>query len=73
MAADITACRVTVVSSATSGAERGREGVERGSRGGREGVERGLICRSSPDARKPQNPTRSEEYRRYLQGVLYST
>eukprot|EP00959_Pyramimonas_sp_CCMP1952_P206563 4319755-Pyramimonas_sp.AAC.1 len=31
------------------------------------------IYRSSVDARKPQCPTKSEEYRRHLQGVLYST
>eukprot|EP00976_Prorocentrum_cordatum_P010681 212996-Prorocentrum_minimum.AAC.2 len=31
------------------------------------------ICRSSLDAREPQNPTVSEEYRSYLQGVLYGT
>eukprot|EP00959_Pyramimonas_sp_CCMP1952_P038900 814498-Pyramimonas_sp.AAC.1 len=28
-------------------------------------------CRSSVDAREPQNPTKSEEYQRHLQGVLY--
>ena len=37
-----------------------------GSRGGLEG-----IYRSSLDARKPQNPTNSEEYQGHLQGVLY--
>eukprot|EP00976_Prorocentrum_cordatum_P034470 701471-Prorocentrum_minimum.AAC.2 len=31
------------------------------------------ICRSSLDARKPQNPINSEEYQGHLQGVLYST
>ena len=29
--------------------------------------------RSSVDAREPQNPTKSEEYQRHLQGALYST
>eukprot|EP00976_Prorocentrum_cordatum_P077376 1182662-Prorocentrum_minimum.AAC.2 len=37
-----------------------------GARGGLEG-----IYRSSLDARKPQNPTKSEEYHGHLQGVLY--
>eukprot|EP00976_Prorocentrum_cordatum_P012061 242351-Prorocentrum_minimum.AAC.2 len=37
-------------------------------RGGLEGT-----YRSSLDAREPQNPTKSEEYRRHLQGVLCST
>eukprot|EP00959_Pyramimonas_sp_CCMP1952_P082024 1713657-Pyramimonas_sp.AAC.1 len=36
--------------------------------GGQEGVRRGSI-----DARKPQNPTNSEEYQGHLQGVSYST
>eukprot|EP00976_Prorocentrum_cordatum_P117844 1196372-Prorocentrum_minimum.AAC.3 len=45
-----------------------REGVWRGSGGGLEG-----IYRSSLDARKPQNPTKSEEYQGHLQCVLYST
>eukprot|EP00976_Prorocentrum_cordatum_P029815 607066-Prorocentrum_minimum.AAC.1 len=43
-------------------------GVWRGFGGGLEG-----ICRSSLDARKPQNPTNSEEYQGHLQGTLYST
>ena len=43
-----------------------RGGVQRGSAGGLEG-----IYRSSLDARKPQNPTKREEYQRHLQGVLY--
>eukprot|EP00959_Pyramimonas_sp_CCMP1952_P053105 1111122-Pyramimonas_sp.AAC.1 len=29
------------------------------------------IYRSSLDTRKPQNPTKSEEYQGHLQGVLY--
>eukprot|EP00976_Prorocentrum_cordatum_P075273 1181836-Prorocentrum_minimum.AAC.5 len=29
--------------------------------------------RSSVDAREPQNPTKSEEYQKHLQGVLHST
>eukprot|EP00976_Prorocentrum_cordatum_P095062 1190029-Prorocentrum_minimum.AAC.3 len=37
-------------------------GVQRGSKG---------ICWSSLDARKPQNPTKSEEYQKHLQGVFY--
>eukprot|EP00976_Prorocentrum_cordatum_P041486 841846-Prorocentrum_minimum.AAC.1 len=43
--------------------------------GGLEGVWRGSkrIYRSSLDARKPQNPTKSEEYQGHLQGVMYST
>eukprot|EP00976_Prorocentrum_cordatum_P074295 1181461-Prorocentrum_minimum.AAC.1 len=40
----------------------------RGCEGGVEGN-----YRSSLDARKPQNPTNSEEYQGHLQGVLYST
>eukprot|EP00959_Pyramimonas_sp_CCMP1952_P459478 9478321-Pyramimonas_sp.AAC.2 len=49
-----------------------RERVHRGSIGGPEGVHRGYrggtegIYRSSLDARKPQNPTKHEEYRRHL-------
>eukprot|EP00976_Prorocentrum_cordatum_P117739 1196354-Prorocentrum_minimum.AAC.2 len=40
-----------------------QEGVRRGSGGGQEG-----IYRSSLDTRKPQNPTKSEEYQGHLQG-----
>eukprot|EP00959_Pyramimonas_sp_CCMP1952_P032708 686058-Pyramimonas_sp.AAC.2 len=36
-----------------------------------EGIRR--ICRSSLDARKPQNPTTSEEHQGHLYGVLHST
>eukprot|EP00976_Prorocentrum_cordatum_P052110 1051782-Prorocentrum_minimum.AAC.1 len=50
------------VSSALSGC---KEGVRRGSGGGQEG-----IYRSSPDARKRQNPINSEEYQGHLHGVL---
>eukprot|EP00976_Prorocentrum_cordatum_P025919 526323-Prorocentrum_minimum.AAC.1 len=50
----------------------GPEGVKRGSRGGPEGN-----CRSGVDARETQNPTKSEEYQKHLQGgfqgVWYST
>eukprot|EP00976_Prorocentrum_cordatum_P072197 1180621-Prorocentrum_minimum.AAC.1 len=42
-------------------------GPWRGVGGGSEG-----IYRSSLDASEPQNPTKSEEYQRHLQGVLYS-
>eukprot|EP00976_Prorocentrum_cordatum_P029471 600190-Prorocentrum_minimum.AAC.1 len=42
----------------TTRARGGLEGVRRGSRGGLEGKKR-----SSVDAREPQNPTKSEEYR----------
>eukprot|EP00959_Pyramimonas_sp_CCMP1952_P278017 5811698-Pyramimonas_sp.AAC.1 len=41
-------------------------GNRRGSGGDQEG-----IYRSSVDARKPQNPTCSEEHQGHLQGVLY--
>eukprot|EP00976_Prorocentrum_cordatum_P045316 914590-Prorocentrum_minimum.AAC.1 len=61
----------------------GHRGVTGGSQGGHRrchrrchrGVTGGAqgIYRSSLDSRKPQNPTKSEEYRRRLQGVLYST
>eukprot|EP00976_Prorocentrum_cordatum_P074460 1181529-Prorocentrum_minimum.AAC.2 len=33
----------------------------------------GGVYRSSLDARKPQNPTKSEEYQGHLQGVLHGT
>eukprot|EP00976_Prorocentrum_cordatum_P057610 1161172-Prorocentrum_minimum.AAC.1 len=46
--------------------KRARGKVRGGPGGGAEG-----ICRSSLDARKPQNPVNSEEYQGYLQGVLY--
>eukprot|EP00976_Prorocentrum_cordatum_P016713 336365-Prorocentrum_minimum.AAC.1 len=46
----------------------GSEGGQRGSRGNP-----GEIEWSSVDACEPQNPTRSEEYQRHLQGVFYST
>eukprot|EP00959_Pyramimonas_sp_CCMP1952_P365733 7659460-Pyramimonas_sp.AAC.1 len=42
-----------------------------GVRGGQRGSEG--IYQSSLDALEPQNPTRSDEYRRHLQGELYST
>eukprot|EP00959_Pyramimonas_sp_CCMP1952_P018500 390813-Pyramimonas_sp.AAC.1 len=45
---------------------RGLEGVRKGSGRGLEG-----FIWSSLDARKPQNPTKSEEYKRHPQGVLY--
>eukprot|EP00976_Prorocentrum_cordatum_P048211 973238-Prorocentrum_minimum.AAC.1 len=59
------------------GSAGGPQGVRRGSAGGPQGLHRGSaggpqgIYRSGVDARKPQNPTKSEEYQRRLQGVLY--
>eukprot|EP00959_Pyramimonas_sp_CCMP1952_P460804 9480490-Pyramimonas_sp.AAC.2 len=37
------------------------------------GIKHRVKYRSSVHAREPQNPTKSEEYRKHLQGVLYST
>eukprot|EP00976_Prorocentrum_cordatum_P057810 1164981-Prorocentrum_minimum.AAC.1 len=47
---------------------RGPKGVRKGGQRGSEG-----IYWSSLDAHKPQNPTKTEEYQRHLQGALYST
>eukprot|EP00976_Prorocentrum_cordatum_P005248 104148-Prorocentrum_minimum.AAC.1 len=61
------------------GSGGGQKGVRRGSGGSQEGVRKGSgggqegIYWSSLDARKPQNPTKSEEYQGHLQGVLYNT
>eukprot|EP00976_Prorocentrum_cordatum_P097060 1190843-Prorocentrum_minimum.AAC.2 len=52
--------------------QRPQEGVRRGSRGGEEGVRRGSIGQVQTPS-LPQNPTKSEEYQRHLQCVLYST
>eukprot|EP00959_Pyramimonas_sp_CCMP1952_P413527 8665220-Pyramimonas_sp.AAC.1 len=46
-----------------------RENIPPGTEGA-DSIVRG-IYRPSLDARKPQNPTRGEQYQRHLQGVLY--
>ena len=57
---------------AQAAARGGRGGVTEGTKRGRRGVTEGIF-RSSLDTRKPQNPTKSEEYQGHLQGVAYST